>query len=508
VNTYNLFAQDAWQVSRKLTLNYGLRYDYLGPFHNDKKDLSVFIPSKGGLVFQGAGINSIYPQAKNNFSPRVGFAYQPTGNGDLVVRGGFGLYFDSPNLNPFLDNRPGNGGPNGVESNPAGANPVSTIARNAGYYVPTDNSYVFNQSVGPTCPTGNVATWPDCKATIYSVFSVSQNFRSAYFYNYNLNVEKGIGKSLLWQVGYVGSQGRKLLTLTDINQVNPATGKRPYAAQFPNFGVINEVGSNGTSNYNSLQTTLKIRSLHRLNSQLAYTWSHSLDEVTYYRGRLPQDSFNLKGDYGNSDFDARHNFTAAVNYELPVPSWGPRLLVGGWQLSSLLSFHTGQPFNVTSNNDTSNTGEGFTRPNLVADPFAGVSHSIVTAADGTKYVQWINSTAFADSASGTFGNLSRNKFYGPGYGSVDFSVFKNTKITERVSTQLRFEFFNLFNRANFAPPSTNPFTGADGWAGPNSAGPKGNGFGRLTDTIGSYNGAPGIGAGEPFNLQLALKLIF
>ena len=127
---------------------------------------------------------------------------------------------------------------------------------------------------------------------------------------------------------------------------------------------------------------------------------------------------------------------------------------------------------------------------------------------GNKFVEWINDSAFASAPLGKFGNLARNKFYGPGYASVDFSLIKNTKITERVNTQLRFEFFNLFNHNNWAPPSTNPFTTNDGWAGVGSGGPGGNGFGRVTDTIGSSWGAPGIGVGEPFNMQLALKIVF
>ena len=509
VNTYNLFFQDSWQVSRKLTFNYGLRYDYLGPFHNSKKDLSVFVPSKGGLQFQGAGLNSIYPQDKNNFSPRLGFAYQPMGKGDLVVRGGIGVFFDSPNLNPFLDNRPGNNGPNGVESNPAGGNPVSTLARNEGYFIPNDGvTYIFAPK-GPTCQSGN-----GCKDLLgnpltYNVFSVSQNFRSAYFYNYNLNIEKSLTKSVLWQIGYVGSEGRKLLVLTDINQLNPATGKQPFGSTFPSFSVINEVSSTGTSNYNALQTTLKVRSWHGLNGQFAYTWSHSLDEQSQYRGFLPQDSANLKGDYGNSDFDTRHSFTGGINYEVPNSTHGPKYLVNGWQMGSVLSINTGVPINITDNLDPSTTGEGFQRPDLIVNPFSGVSHSIQVDPDsGNKFVQWINSSAFASAAPGKFGNLARNKFFGPKYASVDFSVIKNTKITERVNAQLRFEFFNLFNHANYAPPSTNPFTTNDGWAGPASAGPGGNGFGHITDTIGSYFGAPGIGAGEPFNMQLALKIIF
>jgi hypothetical protein len=177
--------------------------------------------------------------------------------------------------------------------------------------------------------------------------------------------------------------------------------------------------------------------------------------------------------------------------------------LNGWQLSSLLTIHTGPPFNVTTDTDNSGTNENFQRPNLIGDPFAGVSHSIITDSDGSKYVQWVNPAAFAQPADGTFGNLSRYKFYGPAYGSVDFSIFKNTKITERVTAQLRFEFYNLLNHNNWETPNTNPFTQSSGWAA-NST----NGFGRITDTIGSFNGAPGIGPGEPFNTQIALKIIF
>jgi len=229
-----------------------------------------------------------------------------------------------------------------------------------------------------------------------------------------------------------------------------------------------------------------------------------LDEVTGYRGNLPQNSYDLKGDYGNSDFDTRHAFTAQLNYDLPNSNRGPRWLVNGWQLSSLLTIHTGQPFNVTTDTDNSGTNENFQRPNLIGDPFAGVSHSIITDSDGSKYVQWVNPAAFAQPADGTFGNLSRNKFYGPAYSSVDFSIFKNTKITERVTAQLRFEFYNLLNHNNWETPNTNPFSQASGWDSANST----NGFGRITDTIGSFNGAPGIGPGEPFNTQIALKIIF
>jgi hypothetical protein len=485
VKTFALFAQDAWQISQKLTLNYGLRWDYEGPLGNDKKDLSVFVPSKGGLVFQGAGIDTVYPKKYKNFSPRVGFAYKVGQKGDLVVRGGFGIYFDTPNLNPFLDNRPSNGAPNGLEGNPAGPSPVQTIPANG--FTLASGVPVFLPST-TACVTGSAC------GQVFNIFSVSQDFRTPYNYNYNLQVEKTLGRSLLLQVGYVGSSAHHLMTTADINQ--PPAGiyasgaaqqaARPFFAQFPDFGVINQIETNGNSNYNSLQTILKVREWHRFTSQFTYTWAHGLDDMTAYRGTLPQDSFNLKGDYGNMDFDTRHNFTAVLNYDLPNAARFKPLL-NGWELSSLFSFHTGQPFTVFSSNDTSGTGEGEQRADLIGDPYANVSHKFSKSG-----VTWLNQAAFADPAPGTLGNSGRNAFYGPGYASVDFSVVKNTKITERIGTQFRIEMFNLFNRTNLAPPS----------------GTNGSGLGITADTIGDFNGAPGIGPGEAFNMQLALKIIF
>ena len=485
VKTFALFVQDSWQVNSRLSLNYGLRWDYEGPLGNDKQDLSVFDPSKGGIVFQGDGIDTVYPKNFKNFSPRAGFAYKVGQRSDLVIRGGFGIYFDTPNLNVFLDNRPSNGAPNGLEGNPAGPTPVQTIPANG--YTIASGVPVFNPST-TNCSTGN-----GC-GQVYNIFSVSQAFRTPYNYNYNLNIEKSIGRSLLWQIGYVGSAAHRLMTTSDINQ--PLRGiyatdaaqqaARPYFAQFPDFGVINEIATNGNSNYNSLQTVLKVREWHRFTSQFTYTWAHGLDDMTQYRGTLPQDSMNLKADYGSMDYDTRHNFTAVLNYGLPNASHF-RPLLNGWELSSLVSLHTGQPFSVFSSNDNSGTGEGAQRADLIGDPYAGVSHAFNK--DG---VTWLNQSAFADPAAGLFGSSGRNAFYGPGYASVDFSVLKNTKITERINTQFRIEMFNMFNRVNLAPPSNT----------------NGSGLGISADTIGDWNGAPGIGPGEAFNLQLGLKIIF
>ncbi len=480
VNTFSFFAQDAYQLSPKLNINYGLRWDYEGPLHNQWQNLSVFRPeltdaATPGIGYQGNEIGNLYDPKYTNFSPRVGFSYQAMPR--TVLRGGIGLYFDTPNLNPFLDNRPGNGAPNGVEGNPGGPNPVVTATANAGVIVPFVNIF------------------PNPSASS-SIFSIDKNFQPSHNMNINLQLEQSITDKVVFQLGYVGSEGRHLLSILDINQAAlsadpnaPIQSTRPYYSTYPTYTYINQIESIGTSNYNSLQATARVSNWHNLSAQAAYTWSHSNDEVTAYRGTLPQDSANFKGDYGASDFDQRNIFTGAATYTIPGgEKW--KLLTNGWQLNTLATFHGGIPITVLSASDTSGTGEGTQRAELTGiSAYAGARQEKAGA-------NWLNPAAFTSPTPGTFGNSRRNSFYGPGYSDVDFSVFKNTPITERVSTQFRVEMFNVFNRYNYASP---------GGYNPNNIGATSL---TLTTTIGSYNGAPGIGAGEPFNTQLGLKIIF
>jgi hypothetical protein len=487
VNGFNFFGQDSIQVTRRLNLNFGLRYEYFGPLYSPNKDLAVFIPGKGMLI-QGAGIDSVFPPDRNNVAPRFGFAFQPRADGDLVIRGGVGVFYDQINMNPFLDFRPPISAADGLQDNPVGPAAVSNFSLN-GYN--WDAAQAGGASVFPKvtlCPSLNFNTDPACgvpNATsgvnTYNVYSVNQNFRAPYFFNYNFQIEKSLGSAAVFQIGYVGSEGRKLSTMLNINQLGSSPTGR-FNGQYPNAGSIVQLNSTGTSNYNSLQSTLRIRSYHGLSTQFSYTWAHALDTMSEYRGVIPLDSYNLKAEYGNGDFDTRHNFTSSLTYDVPGSSHGPRILTHGWQVNSLLSFHTGQPFNISG---------GFSRPgcDLVGDPFAGVSHTFSAAAGGE---QWVNPAAFNCKTPTTFlGNLTRNKFYAPGYGSVDLSVFKNIPVTERLRIQLRAEMFNLLNRINLA-------------SGGGSVGSSG----FVSDTIGDFNGAPGIGPGEAFNMQLAAKVIF
>src|SRR6266568_2752555 len=214
VNAFNAYIQDSWQLTRKLNLSYGLRYEYFGPMQTDKKDIANFVPGTGFVVQDGS--HPLFNPGKNHFGPRLGFAYQPTAKGDLVVRGGFGVFYDQINLNPFLDFRPPVAAPSGIQGNPFGATPVSTFSRD-GYNwdaVQAGGASIFPgviKCANPLCSAAVDANGnPVSPVPKFNLYSVSQNFRTPYFYNYNLQVEKGLGNSAIFQIGYVGSQGRKL----------------------------------------------------------------------------------------------------------------------------------------------------------------------------------------------------------------------------------------------------------------------------------------------------------
>ncbi|HEX2661634.1 MAG TPA: TonB-dependent receptor [Candidatus Acidoferrum sp.] len=498
VNAFNLFFNDGWQITKRLNVNFGARYEYFGPLHSSKKDLAVYDQGKG-LVVQGNGINSIFPPDKNNFAPRLGFAYQPTARNDLVVRGGIGVFYDQINMNPFLDFRPGGSKADGLEDNPFGPSAVSVYTTSTCGL--TSYNWQTVQAKGP-CPAGTPGAAqglsntagsvfapvqpcvnPNCAGpndpTGLGVYSVSQNFRTPYFYNYNLQVEKSFGNAAVWQIGYVGSEGRKLSMMFNL----PTTGTT--------FGSIIQLQSVGTSNYNALQTTFRLRSWHGLTSQYSFTWSHALDDMSEYRAAI-SDSLDRRVDYGNSDYDTRRLFTASFAYDVPRAGWAhgwSDRLVNGWQVSSLWNFHTGQP-----------SDEFLPGVYLIGNPYA-VSHAFSAAAGGA---QWWNPAAFALAGPGT-PQLARNTLHGPGYGDVDLSVFKNIPISERVKIQLRAETFNLLNRINLSsgPGSVSSSCGAAGVGKP-----CGSGWGFVSDTIGDFNGAPGIGPGEAFNMQLVAKIIF
>jgi hypothetical protein len=486
VNSYAGWAADNWQVSPKLNLTLGVRYDYNGPLHEQtNKGISTFLPgSPTGFAIIGTDLSQLYPSDKNNFAPRIGFAYTPVRGGKTVIRGGYGMYYDIINGNPFIDGSAG--GERGISRNPVGATPV------------------FGATAGPLTIQNGVSIFGGfTPKPPFGAFGVSQALRSPYIQNYNINVQHQLTRSTLVQVGYVGSQGRKLADKRNLNQpsTDPAgtnatlQARRPFNSQYPNIAGISWLETAANSQYNSFQTSLRTSGFHGLTGQLAYTLAHARDDISGARYNQPENNNCLKCDYGNADFDIRHTFSAYALYDIPNFVRSMPRLGKGWQLNAIFIAHTGTPFSVAAGQNISGSFGGGDRADLISgqDPFSGVVQPANASGNWANGYRWFNPAAFALPKVGTYGNTDRNQFYGPGFNSVDFSVFKTTHITERVSAQFRAEIFNLFNRLNLQ--------GADGCVC------SGSGMGLVFGTVQS-GGSPGIGAGEPRNVQLALKLLW
>lgn len=469
MNNFDWWVHDNVQLSTKLNVNFGVRWSYVGPLYDTRGSITSFQPGRG---FQNAGKGGadLWPKDMNNFAPRVGFAYNMRPK--TVIRGSYGFFYDVPPLNFIVANTGmPNGGSAGVHANPAGPDPVFTQTRNSVNIVPGE--LIFPNNVTPT----NVGA-----------FGVSPDFRTPYVQNYNLNIQQQLNSSTVLQVGYVGSRGTKLSLLRAINPI--VNGRRLLLDQFPTLGAINMLETIANSNYNSLQTQLRMTRVKNFTMTANYTWAKSLDNGSNVRNALPADSFNLRREYGPANFDIRHIFTGFVTYDVPAFTSKLPRLTKGWQLNSLMTFHTGEPVDVLSGANRSLTLNGRDRADLVGDPYSGVA----SRATPFGAIPYFNPAAFRLAAPGTFGDIGRNVLYGPGLGSVDFSVFKEIPIVaERVRAQFRMEIFNIFDRANLAGPGVNVNSAAT--------------LGLITATRNGAS-APGIGFGEPRNIQLALKLVW
>jgi len=487
VDTWSLSGQDEWQLGKRLSFDYGLRYDYEGPVHAQYPDLSVFDPtSVTGLSVLGAN-QPLWGKFYGGLSPRIGFSMQVDNAAKTVLRGGYGFYYDSIYMKSVLQN---NGAQNisvfGPGLNPAGSEEVAQA------------SGIANTVIEPGTPIFQTLGEALAGAGVVKISTFDKNFRPSYTQAIDLNIQHSFTPSVILQVGYVSTHGTHLLGLFDINPEQPGAENlpnpnvtRPYYSQFPNFSVIDEARSNLGSNYSSLQSTLRVQNWHNLSSQLAYTWGHALDYETGLLPYVPQDPTNEKAEYGNSDFDVKNTLTGYLDYH--VPSFhGPERLVKGWEVNSGFSFHGGTPYTVVSATNPSNNGEGADRAVQVSDPQAGVSHAIT---NGT--VQWFSPTAFVDCNSSTsvpctYSPTRRGQNFNPGYSSIDLALLKTTQIVERVSAQFSVNVFNLFDRTNMAPAGF-PQAGEGGVIG---------------STLGPYLGNPGFGPGEPLNAEFALKIIF
>jgi len=485
VNSIDGWAQDNWQVNPNLNINYGVRYTYNGRFHAvGSKPIAIFNPAAaGGLSIVGKDIDALYPADYNNFAPRLGFAYAPWRGSKLVIRGHYGVYYDIINGNLFIDNRAGSDGGRGVSRQPAGPAPVFSIS-NPDQVVVQQGQYIFG-SATPQPP--------------FAVYTVNQNLRSPYVQNFGVDVQYQLTRNALLQVAYIGNQARKLVYTHNINQVTPAPNntvpqqqRRPFYSRFPQFSGISEIETASNSHYNSLQLSLRTTSWHNFSSQFSYTLGHAIDEISFPRNNRPTDNYNRRFGRGNADFDYRHLFSAYLIYDVPQLGKSLPVLTKGWQLNAFITADSGTPFTLFAGTDVSNTRNRADRVDQAGDPFQGVTQPPTVNGRYTKGIRYFNKDAFKAPAAGSYGSVERNSLYGPGFGAVDFSIFKNFKIRERYSAQFRTEIFNIFNRLN---PS-NPISSINS-----------DSFGLIFGT--RHGGdAPGIGYGEPRNIQFVLKFLF
>jgi hypothetical protein len=483
-DNFGFFGQDDWKITPRLTLNYGLRYEYLGVFKEQNDRMANFVPGTGLVQVGTQGLSDLYQSDRNNFGPRFGFAYDVTGKGRTVVRGAYGFYYDTPSQDFFLLQGFQSGGPASPATNPL---PILNVFSSGPVGFGPGVS-IFGNATAPTSP--------------FAIFAVDLNLRTPYIQNYNLNVQHELRPGMVAQVGYVGSQGRKLFRVRDINQARPgpaatalAQSRRPLNGQFPQFSFINYLETSANSNYNALQASLKQRLSRGLNFGVAYSFSKSIDDASNgvfggTRGvSFPQDSFNLAAERAVSVFDQRHRFMTNFTYDLDFLSSAlgslPKSVTGGWQIGGIYTGASGLPITpFMGNMNVSGTGELNDRPNLIGDPTAGAQR------DASN---WFNRAAFAAPAPGTFGSSGRNTIIGPRLHIVDLSVGKVTKINDRFSAQFRAEAFNLFNRANLSLPQVD-FSQST--------------FGTITATPDTDLGNPRLADGGPRVIQFGLKLLF
>jgi len=564
------FVQDDWRLTTKVTLNLGLRYEYKSPLKEATNLWANFDPnSPTGLVQQGqGGAGTIWKPDHRDFSPRVGFAYDMTGKGTTVVRGGFGIMYSSFSAVMWMNqNQFQNSSSVSLAANPSGADLVvngvttpgsGTIQVKAASTTPSPanwNTVVFppasgNLQCGDGATVGGVKDPGPC-----NLLAVDPNLRTPYIISYDLGVQHAFASNLSLEVGYVGNHGSRLTGFRDINQPDLATGISPYAAKFPYFGFINQMSNDVRSNYNSMQATLTKRMSQGLSFIAGYTFAHGLDNGSLNRfGLIPQNSNNVAAEYGNSDFDVRHRFTFTTTYNLPGKK-GFGQLLEGWQLNSIITLQSAQPWTVDDyTNNFSGSGDSADRWDFFGNPadFKGTQNSIpycsgfrttVTCTETSSQTGVTsllsNSSALAATCTakapdfntlagnkargipeggcfisgnsvmvppvaGTFGTMGRNIFRDSGFKNVDFSIFKNFTFKERFGVQFRAEFFNLFNHPIFA----NPYGASSGTSGGQNDPSAPTGFGGTSGTPDVNAGNPIVGSGAARDIQLGLKLTF
>lgn len=452
------FIQDDIKVTRNFTVNLGLRYEYFGVVSSKRPrgvgnvDANFYFGggdgffanvANGGFVptdlAAGSLQDRLYGKDTNNFAPRIGLAYDLFGNARTVIRAGYGIFYDRV-LNRAIEN---------VRYNA----PFATVGLFTGgpltiFNTPIDPAEVLQSTFAP------------------NAFAVDPRIRTPYVQQWSLGLQQDLGGNTVLEINYVGNTGRSLVVTSDVNRF---AGSRFLGRPNPSVSRVFLTETAAKSFYHGLQVSVNRRFSNNLQTSFTYTYSHSIDEVSdpfmgingdnYFASEAftgPMEVRNFRLDRGSSDFDVRHRAMINVLYDLPFFSTQEGVIgkvLGGWQVNSIIALQSGQPFNVFATDDAN--GDLIFNDRAV---FVGGGLNDATNNSPKEFgLRYLRPGLFLPSslAGGTGASISRNYFTGPNFHNVDFSLIKNTKISEGVNVQLRAEFFNLFNKVNFLNPHGN-----------------------------------------------------
>ena len=508
------FALDNWQVSTRLTINYGLRYDLplgatslngYGRMLNASQ--TALIPTStatSGATYKPTPGFEFTPAQLDNFGPRLGLDFRATGK--LVLRAGAGFYFNPNQLNTYTL----------MTSNYPFAAAVS-------YNTTSANPMTFTNTTPGSGSASPVAGTP---GTYVAAYTPQQNMKTQRAYQWNGDVGYSLWGGSAFEAQYQGSRSihldRSFYDNEPVNPVNPLV--KSINSQRPNqlFGNIRVFQEDGWMTYNALTLVLRQRTYHGLSGQVGYTWAHNLDlsPDSNAGGTLSQ-QYNPAADYSNANWDVRNRVTGVFTYALPTPAgWNllGRETLGGWHVSGVVNIQSGMPFNIAmaSGSQSAGVSQGTERPSWahkekahcsLKNAYAGLAPALTSCVDETAYKPAVNYALPTPATSPvSFGNLHRNSVFGPGFQYENLAVFKDFPIHERLTFQFRSEAYNVFNHPSGANPSSGSIgidtSAKDGCSAQACLSFPGN-FGEIT----GVQSVPGSFSGARL-LELSGKLVF